>query len=324
MGLSAADRDHFERLGYVVKRTVFSRGDLAPIRAALDRIVDEQARRLAADSRLDETFAGDGFEHRLAKIWDHDVAAGNAISEAITGKAGGGYDGAPMLAMIRHQPLLACIRDLVGATIIGSAVYRIRPKAPAAPRGSVPWHQDSGYLLAHCDRFLIVTCWIPLVDATIENGCLHVIPGVHRRGVLRHYTEGANQYLEVPADELPPTPAVPVEMAAGDVLFMTNMTPHASFANRSDAVRWSVDLRYQGAAPPNNVAEEPHTYLPEREPITMACYPPEADFVISDPSAPEREVVTADRFHQVRAKYADAEVYSPGRGWVSMSTRGDS
>ena len=318
LGLSTEQLAHFDQFGYVIKPGVYAAGDLSPLRASLDHLVGDHAERLAADGQIDNTFAGEGFERRLARIWEHYPAAGEAIEEAL---GSGRYHGAPMLAMIRHQPLLACIRDLVGETIIGSAVYRIRPKAPAAPRGAVPWHQDSGYLLAHCDRFLIVTCWIPLVDATVENGCLYVIPGAHRQGVLRHYTEGTNDYLEVAEEELPDREPVPVEMSAGDVLFMTNLTPHASFANRSDVVRWSVDLRYQGNRPPNNVHEEPESYVPEREPITMACYPPEADFVISDPSAPEREVVTGERFEQIRARYDDADVYTPGRGWVSMTTR---
>ena len=283
MGLTARERDHFDRLGYVVKPGVYSATDLAPLREDLARLIDAHAARLGA----------------------------------------GRYHGPPMLAMIRHEPLLACIRDLVGDTIIGGAVYRIRPKAPAAPRGAVPWHRDSGYLLAHCDRYLIVTCWIPLVDANVENGCLYVIPGVHRQGIFRHYTEGANDYLEVPGDELPDVEAVPVEMAAGDVLFMTKLTPHASFENSSDVVRWSVDLRFQSDAPSNNVLEEPASYVPEREPITMACYPPEADFVISDPSAPERELDSPEKFEQIRAKYLNAEVHSPGRGWVSMTSRRD-
>ena len=179
LGLSAAEHDHFDRLGYAVKPGVFSPTDLSPLRAALDRMVDEHAERLAADGQLGNTFDGEGFERRLAKIWEHCPVIGEALGS-------GRYHRAPMLAMIRHEPLLSCIRDLVGETIIGNAVYRIRPKAPAAPRGAVPWHQDSGYLLAHCDRYLIVTCWTPLVDATVENGCLYVIPGAHRQGVFRH------------------------------------------------------------------------------------------------------------------------------------------
>ena len=70
--------------------------------------------------------------------------------------------------------------------------------------------------------------------------------------------------------------------AAGDVLLLHNLTPHASFTNSSaDTVRWSLDLRYADHAAPNNVGEDPQSYTPERDPVTMACYPPEADFVPS-------------------------------------------
>ena len=195
-----------------------------------------------------------------------------------------------MLDFLRHPPLLSCIERLVGPEIIGSSVYRIRPKLPRWDHGEVPWHQDSGYLLAHCDAYLIVTCWIPLVDATLDNGCLHVLPGVHRGGILRHYTGGHAGYLEVPDGVLPEVTPVALEMGAGDVLFMTNFTPHASFGNHSGQVRWSLDLRYQGTDAPTNIGEGPEDYTPEREPVTMACYPPEADFVIRDDRHPEREI----------------------------------
>ena len=55
-----------------------------------------------------------------------------------------------------------------------------RPKLPKLGRGDVPWHQDSGYVAAHCDKQLIITCWIPLVDATPENGCVQILPRTHR------------------------------------------------------------------------------------------------------------------------------------------------
>ena len=144
---------------------------------------------------------------------------------------------------------------------------------------------------------------------------------MHRDGILRHYTEGSAGFLEVPADELPDPAPVPVEMAAGDVLLMTNLTPHASFTNATEQVRWSIDLRYQGADAPNNVDEDPASYVAEREPVTMACYPPEADFVIRDPQAPEREVTTADAFRHVRARYEQVRPHSPGRGWVPLRQR---
>lgn len=258
---------------------------------------------------------------RLAEIRNVDKAACDTIVRHIMGKGGGGYSGPEMLQMLRHPALLDCIEDIVGPDIVGSSVYRIRPKLPTWDRGEVPWHQDSGYLLAHCDRHLIVTCWIPLVDATLENGCLHVLPKSHRKGVYRHYTGGHAGYLEITNDDLPAEAALPIPMKAGGVLFLTNLTPHASFENRTNQVRWSVDLRYQGTDVPNNIDEEPSAYVPEREPVTMACYPPEADFVIRDPAQPEREVRTAEEFYQLRTLYENDKAYSPGRGWTPLAER---
>ena len=238
------------------------------------------------------------------------------------GKGGGGYSGPAMLGMLRHKPLLSCIESLIGPDIVGSSVYRIRPKLPSWERGEVPWHQDSGYFMAHCDSQLIITCWIPLVDATIENGCLWVIPKAFNDGVFRHYTGGHGGYLEITEDDLPanePIP-MPMPMEAGDVLFMTNLTPHASFENNTDGVRWSLDLRYQGVDAPNNVDEEPADSVPERDPVTMACYPPEDDFIIQDTQQPEREVRSPEEFYALRERYNQQrdKIHFPGRGWTQL------
>lgn len=233
-----------------------------------------------------------------------------------------------LLACIRHEPVLKCIESLVGPDIIGSSVFRIRGKIPKWEPGAtrpffpeaVPWHQDSGYMLAHCDGYLIVTCWIPLVDATIENGCMYVLPRKIEQGILPHYTGGPSRYLVIAPQDLPDAEPIPVEMKAGDVLFMTNMTPHASFDNNSDVTRWSMDLRYSDMHIPNNVDEPPESYTPERDPVTMACAPTEADFVIRDTRDPEREVVDGKTFAEIRLRYAKQWVH-PGRGWTPLSER---
>jgi hypothetical protein len=315
MSLTDWELEHFHREGYVVKSGIFLDSDLQPIRDAISGVVGRTASRLVADGRLDEAFDDLPFETRYAAIRTASADAAVAIRSALTGKSGGGFHEPAMLACLRHPGLVSCVQSIVGPDIVASSVYRVRPKLPGWEVGEVPWHQDSGYLLRHCDKHLIVTCWIPLVDATVDNGCLYVIPRAHRKGVRRHYTGGKAGYLEIPRELLPSTPAVPIEMDAGDVLLMTNLTPHASFANRTNIVRWSLDLRYQGMAVPNNVDEDPATYTPERDPVTMACYPPEADFVIRDTRKPEREVRTAERFYEIRQRYERARPYSPGRGW---------
>ena len=321
MSLTPQEIARFHRQGYLLKPRLFTARDLQPLQNALTAIIDREARALQADGQLTRRYAQEPFGKRLARIYAENQAAGERITRRIMGKGGGGYNGPAILQCIRHPPLLSCIESLVGPDIVGSSVYRIRPKLPGWDRGEVPWHQDAGYTLAHCDRHLIVTCWLPLVDATLENGCLHVIPTVHKQGILRHFTGGHAGFLELPPDQLPPVQPRPVPMKAGDALLLTNLTPHASFANRTDEVRWSIDLRYQSADVPNNVDEDPAAYTPERDPVTMACYPPEADFVIRDRRRPAREIRSAAQFRQVRQRYEKSCPASPGRGWTPLRQR---
>lgn len=315
MSLTTNELSQFQRQGFLLKPGLFTAQDLKPLQSALTEIIDQAARALQSEGKLTQIHQDLPFGQRLARIFLDNRSAGEAITGQVMGKGGGGYNGPAMLQTIRHPALLSCIESLVGPDIVGSSVYRIRPKLPGWDRGEVPWHQDSGYFLGHCDRHLIVTCWVPLVDATLENGCLHVLPTVHKSGILRHFTDGHAGFLEVPVEP------VPVPMKAGDVLLLTNLTPHASFANRTNQVRWSIDLRYQSAQVPNNVEEEPASYTPERDPVTMACYPPEADFVIRDQSDPAREIHSADQFRQLRQRYEDTRPSSPGRGWTPLQER---
>ena len=321
MSLTRNEVNQFKKEGYVVKPGVYSQKDMGPMKDALTAIIHREALALKAEGTLDDVYENEPFQNRLARIRYANPEACQIIYRSIMGKGGGGYKGEAMLPFLRHRPLLCCIESLIGLDIIGSSIYRIRPKLPHWPHGEVPWHQDSGYLLPHCDQYLIITCWIPLVDANLENGCLHVSPGLHKAGVMRHYTGGHSGYLEVPKDEMPQFEPLPIEMEAGSILFMTNRTPHASFENNSDEVRWSLDLRYQGMKAPNNVNEEPESYTPEREPVTMACAPTEADFVIRDTKNREREVQTPQRFREIREKYEKARPYNPGRGWTPLSER---
>ena len=52
----------------------------------------------------------------------------------------------------------------------------------------VPWHQDLGYLEPDAEPTFMVNFWIPLVDATRENGCLEIISGSQRAPLMPHET----------------------------------------------------------------------------------------------------------------------------------------
>lgn len=317
MGLSKQEVQQFQELGYVVKEGVYSAEDLQPLKDGLNGAIQEKCDQLIAEGALDRDFAEEPFETRLAKLYEHDPEESLRIIMSIWS---GRFHGQGMLEALRHRPLIDCIENLIGPDIVATSIYRIRAKVPRYIRGEVPWHQDAGYSLPHCYENLIVTCWVPLVDAKKDNGCLWVIPKAHREGIFRHYTGGHGNFLEIAPEDVPEG-AVPIEMPAGAVLFMTGMTPHASFENKSDIVRWSMDLRYQDPSVPSTIGEIPEDYEAERDPVTMACFPGEAYFVIQDQEHPEREMTDPEEFARLREQWEAARVTTPGRGWTAMNER---
>jgi len=317
MGLTSSEIEQFRTQGFVVKTDVYADADLQLLRDGLTGAIQEKCEQLIAEGRLDRDFSEESFERRLAAIHDHDPEAAHAVLMSIWS---GRFHGPGILKALRHRPLIDCIEDLIGPDIVATSIYRIRPKVPGYIRGEVPWHQDAGYSLPHCYKDLMVTCWVPLVDATIDNGCIWVIPDAQDDGIITHYTGGHGGFLEIASEDLPEG-SEPVEMPAGAVLFMTGMTPHASFENKTDIVRWSMDLRYQDFSVPSNIGELPEDYVPEREPVTMACHPGEAYFVIQDHANPEREMHDPEAFAELRKEWERVRINSPGHGWTPLEER---
>ncbi|MCW5942807.1 MAG: phytanoyl-CoA dioxygenase family protein [Fimbriimonadaceae bacterium] len=113
------------------------------------------------------------------------------------------------------------------------------------------WHQDEIYIPTR-DRSL-TGGWIAMDDATVENGCLWVIPGSHRPGVL-YYQEWhadprfdcafeARRYPWTDAD------AVPVEVRAGSIVFFNGYLLHRSLPNYANAgYRRALVNHYMSAA----------------------------------------------------------------------------
>ncbi len=99
-----------------------------------------------------------------------------------------------------------------------------------------PPHQDAAYLPA--DRRDQLSVWIALDDATPDNGCLQMLPGSHRRGLLPHI--GREPQLP-DLGELRP---VLVPLAAGDAVVFTALTAHASGINHTDRPRRAVLFRF--------------------------------------------------------------------------------
>lgn len=119
-----------------------------------------------------------------------------------------------------------------------------------------PWHQDAFYF--PFDRRPEIGVWLAISEATLENGCLAVIPGGHRSAVHPHGPDlrpGANYgYTEIAG--LPEDQAIPVLMQPGDCLFFHSLLPHRSYDNTSSARRSALVCHYtartaQMTAPPS-------------------------------------------------------------------------
>ncbi|MCZ7648386.1 MAG: phytanoyl-CoA dioxygenase family protein [Planctomycetota bacterium] len=298
--LSATQMERFDRDGYLVVRDVFSDADLQPVIEEIEAEVDSRARKLFAEGKLSRLYDEYGFKHRLGMISRETDAVAKAIWN-------GSLCGPAFFHLIANPNLLDVAEQFCGPELIASSVYRLRPKLPNYAYGEVPWHQDSGYMEPFCDKATVLTVWLPLVDATEENGCMWVIKGAHKRGtVARHHGRKDKPYLIITAGDLPQGEQVCAEVPKGGVLLLHNLTPHASFENRSDHVRWSMDLRYQSAALPTNarISRLPGEIVPdEAQGIPIACYPPEADFLVRSRLRPTEVVTDPAVFHDLRAKH---------------------
>ncbi len=110
-----------------------------------------------------------------------------------------------------------------------------------------PWHQDSLYFAF--DRFPQVGLWLATSRATVENGCLFVLPGSHREPLHEHLPDsrpGANLgYLEIRDQDFARETAIPME--PGDVLVFHSFLMHRSADNASSERRTALVYHY-GAA----------------------------------------------------------------------------
>lgn len=110
------------------------------------------------------------------------------------------------------------------------------------------WHQDEVYIPTR-DRSL-TGGWIALDDATVENGCLYAIPGSHRDGYLYSQRDHGNPAEFDFAQEsygFDESGEVPVECAAGDVVFFNGYLLHRSRKNRSSRYRRVLVNHYMNA-----------------------------------------------------------------------------
>ncbi|HTE19376.1 MAG TPA: phytanoyl-CoA dioxygenase family protein, partial [Armatimonadota bacterium] len=113
---------------------------------------------------------------------------------------------------------------------------------PARHGSAKPYHQDSAYWAI--DPPALCSAWIALDDATLENGCMRVLPGSHTWGVMEHKHLADFQVEE---DRLDVSREVAVPLEAGGVLLFHSLLLHATNPNHSDRPRRGMICSYMSA-----------------------------------------------------------------------------
>lgn len=131
----------------------------------------------------------------------------------------------------------------------GSAKF-VQSTANVKPPGAKghPWHQDHRSIRTWDQSLCAV--WVPLDDATVDNGCLWVVPGSHLHGYLypmRPHNQPAEFMFINESCGFDETAAVPLEMPAGSALFCSGTLLHRSLGNRTESFRCAIVNHYTNA-----------------------------------------------------------------------------
>lgn len=313
--ISKEQKEYFNENGFLLLEKVLDEKDLQDVIDEINYEIDSRAKELYRKKELSDLYEKEPFETRLAKI-------SNETSRLAVSIWNGILHGTAIYELITNPKLLDLAEAFCGEEVIASSVYRLRPKIPNYGYGEVPWHQDSGYFEPYCDDSLVMTMWIPLVNTSAANGCLYVIPGTHKKGVVEHEMHQTGKYLSVKEELVPKENWVACAVPKGGVLLLSNKVIHGSFKNSTEGVRWSMDLRYQSAKLPTNaqitrlkedVVEDIHAGVP------AACYPPDADFLVRSATREHEVISSYEEFKKLRENFVGKPVTNRfGVTWKEM------
>lgn len=272
--LTPAQIESFERNGYLVVEDVVPQDTLDKVRAEYAELLNS----LYAGWDLPLAV---GFEDQLIEAYRagldwHQPMDISLPGDRITADTPMHF-GPAVFDMATHSRLLDLAEDLLGAEITSNPIQHVRIKPPVpdlrddevrAHITATDWHQDRAVALEEADQTDMITVWLAVTDATVENGCLKVQPFSGTPEILPHCPKTQTAIADAFIDE---DGAVPLPVKSGGAVIFHPLVPHASLPNVSDGIRWSFDLRFNKTGQPTG-----RSHFPE--------------FVARSRSAPETEL----------------------------------
>jgi phytanoyl-CoA hydroxylase len=211
---STGVKDFFDEQGYVIIKSALSAAEVAELRQETTRLCRGELGEVRgvtpaepdeSDDEVLRRYLCIHFPHKLSPVMRHYLAQSSMV-ETLTQIIG---------------PNVKCMQSMLFI------------KASGKPGQA--WHQDEFFIPTR-DRSL-TGGWIALDDATVENGCLWIIPGSHKLGIIwpqrqhedrRFDCTGEAVYFPYSDDD-----AIPVEVPAGAIVFFNGYLLHRSLPNRA-------------------------------------------------------------------------------------------
>ncbi len=256
--------DRFETDGVLVVEDVLEPEILGSVRSEYEALLDDLYRGWQAEGLVPPAEGADFFEKLLLSYYagcdwfqPMDISLpGDEIRPDTPF-----HFGPAVFDMIRAPRLLDLVEQLIGPELTSNPIQHVRLKPPAtnlrdterrAHIMATDWHQDRAVAHAEGDRTQMVTVWLAITDATVENGCLQVVPGKPRM-----YPHCPKRQTAIADGFLDETKAQPLPVKAGGAVVFHPLTPHSSLDNVSDSFRWSFDIRYNVTGQPTGRAHFP-------------------------------------------------------------------
>lgn len=241
MQLTAEQIEEFQTRGVLIAKNALTHEDLQPVIDEICEFIDRRALELKEEGKIEDLCKNEPFETRYGRLFAQCREIGNGLDIM-------NYRGKAVFDFLHNKNLLDVIGSLIGPEIVCNPIQHLRPTPPiryyedSDPASHIgPLHQDAGVIMPEAEGSDIITCWLPLGDATAEMGCLEVLPSVVNSGYLRHRPEGGTSIYPEDIPEMEPES---MACSRGDLVLMSRFTPHRGMPNRSDKCRWSMDLRY--------------------------------------------------------------------------------
>lgn len=198
--------------------------------------------------RIDDIMLGRVcYEHMRLQLFDEETGKlrrtmGNEVASLSYRRIDDLEQDPLFLGYMQHPVFEGIARRYAGERV---SVFRsMFMNKPARWTQELAWHQDvgSGWGI-DCDP--IVTVWTALDEATPHNGCMQIVPGSHRHGVINknHFLSEEERAVYARDEDV-----IDLEVEAGEAVLLHNFLLHRSGPNPTPAARRAFSVTYMEAA----------------------------------------------------------------------------